>query len=58
MGANSKQGVAILSFLLAFTALAGAMAGGSLVLILVAAAGFAVSLGIFLKAKPWEHMHK
>jgi hypothetical protein len=55
MGANSTQAVGILLFLVAFVLLAGAFAGGGIVLAL----GFAVALGAsvatFMKCKPWEH---
>jgi len=55
MGANSTQAVGVLLFLVAFVLLAGAFAGGGILLAL----GFAVSLGgsvvMFLKCRPWEH---
>ncbi|HEY4084539.1 MAG TPA: hypothetical protein VGM43_01315 [Bryobacteraceae bacterium] len=55
MGANSTQAVGVLLFLVAFVLLAGAFAGGGLILAL----GFVVSLGAsvatFLKCKPWEN---
>jgi hypothetical protein len=54
MGANATQAVAITFFLIAFVALAGAFAGGGVLL----AIGFLVLLGIsgffFMKCKPWE----
>jgi hypothetical protein len=54
MGANSTQALAITLFLIAFTLLAGAFAGGGAVL----AIGFLLLLGIalflFMKCKPWE----
>ena len=59
MGANSTQGLATLVFLAAFTCLSGALfADGSLVLYLLFLVLTAVSVGLFLKAKPWEHMEK
>ena len=59
MGANATQALAIVMFLVAFTLLAGAMfAGGNLLLILLFLVAAAVSAGLFLKAKPWEHMEK
>ena len=59
MGANSTQGSAIVVFLMAFAFLSGAMfTGGNLVLILLFLVGAAVSVGLFLKAKPWEHMEQ
>lgn len=55
MGANSTQAVGILLFLVAFVLLAGAFAGGGVLLAL----GFAVVLGgsvaMFMKCKPWEN---
>ncbi len=55
MGANPTQALAITLFLLAFAFLAGAFAGGGIILIL----GFLLCLGssiaLFLKCKPWEH---
>jgi hypothetical protein len=55
MGANPTQAIAISLFLIAFTSLAGAMAGGGILYVI----GFVVLLGasvaLFLKCKPWEH---
>ena len=55
MGANSTQAVGVLLFLVAFVLLAGAFAGGGVILAL----GFVVLLGasvaMFMKSKPWEH---
>jgi hypothetical protein len=55
MGANPTQAVGVALFLIAFVMLAGALAGGGILL----AIGFVVLLGIsiamFLKCKPWEH---
>ena len=54
MGANPTQAVGIALFLIAFVMLAGALAGGGILLVL----GFLVLLGasiaMFLKCKPWE----
>jgi hypothetical protein len=59
MGANSRQAVGFTLFLAAFTVLAGAMAaGGSIVLLLIAVAMLAASAGVFLKIKPWEHQER
>ena len=59
MGANATQGVAVLLFLAAFTCLAGAMFGdGNLLLMVLFLVGAAVSVVLFLKAKPWEHMEQ
>ena len=55
MGANPKQAIGVVAFLLAFTALAGAIAGGGAVLFLLAAALLATSIVIFLKCKPLEY---
>lgn len=54
MGANSTQAVAVTLFLIAFVLIAGAAAGGGILLLIVGLAGLAVSFGLFLKAKPWE----
>ncbi len=54
MGANPTQAVGVTVFLLAFTALAGAIYAGSVLLYLVAAAFLAGSLAIFRKIKPLE----
>ncbi|MEO8052066.1 MAG: hypothetical protein ABI833_16755 [Acidobacteriota bacterium] len=55
MGANPTQAVGVTLFLIAFTLLAGALAGGGILYVL----GFLILLGIsiamFMKAKPWEH---
>lgn len=55
MGANSTQAIAVVLSLVGFVLLAGAMAGGGILLI----AGTVVSLGAsafyFMKCKPWEH---
>ena len=59
MGAHSTQGLATLVFLAAFTCLSGALfADGSPVLFLLFLVFAAVSVGLFLKAKPWEQMEK
>jgi hypothetical protein len=56
MGANPKQAVAIVAFFLAFTSLAGGIAGGGAVFYLLAAALLVASFVIFLKLKPLEYM--
>ena len=59
MGANSTQGLAVLVFLVAFTFLSAAMFNdGSLLYLVLFVAAAAVSVGMFLKAKPLEHMEK
>ena len=55
MGANSTQAVAITLFLIAFTALAGAFAGGGLMLAVGALVLLGISCFFFLKCKSWEH---
>ena len=55
MGANPTQAVAILLFLVAFTLLAGAFAGGGIMLLLGAVVVLGISSSFFLKAKPWEN---
>ena len=56
MGANPKQAIAVVAFLLGFTALAGGIAGGGAVFYLLGAAFFATSFVIFLKCKPLEYL--
>jgi hypothetical protein len=56
MGANSTQGLAVLLFLAAFAFLGWALfADGNLLLLLLFVIVAAVSGGLFLKAKLWEH---
>ena len=54
MGANSMQAVGVTVFLLAFTALAGGIFAGSVLLYIIAAAFLAGSIAIFRKIKPLE----
>jgi hypothetical protein len=58
MGANSTQAVAITFFLLAFVALAGAFAGGGLMLAIGALVLLGLSCFFFLKCKPWEERER
>ena len=55
MGANPTQAAGVALFLIAFALLAGALAGGGILL----GIGFVVVLGasiaMFMKCKPWEH---
>ena len=55
MGANPTQAIGVTLFLIAFVLLAGALAGGGILLVV----GFLVALGasvaVFMKCKPWEH---
>ena len=54
MGANPKQAMGVVAFLLAFTSLAGGAAGGGMVLYPLACALLVTSFVIFLKCKPLE----
>ena len=54
MGANRTQGLGLLAFLIAVVLLAGGAAGGGLLVDIIGMVVLAVSLGVFLKAKPWE----
>ena len=55
MGANSRQALGVLAFIIAFVLLAAAAAGGGLLLVAIGLVVLAVSLGVFLKAKPLEN---
>jgi hypothetical protein len=55
MGANSTQAVALVFFLIGFVLLAGAFAGGGVILTLGALVLLGVSCFFFLKCKPWEN---
>ena len=55
MGANSTQAVAIVFMLIGFVLLAGAFAGGGIILVAGALALLGVSCFFFLKCKSWEH---
>lgn len=56
MGANPTQALGVSVFLISFVFIAAGMAaGGNLLLILLGLVLIGVSLGISLKAKPWEH---
>ena len=55
MGANRQQGVALLVLFTSFTlASIGMYSGGSVVFLALAAVVFAVSVAMFLKARPLE----
>ncbi len=58
MGANPKQAMGVVAFLLAFTSLAGGIAGGGVVLYLLAAALLVASFVVFLKCKPLEEVEE
>jgi len=56
MGANPTQAYGLIALLLAFAAIAGALAsGGNLVLVVVAIVLLGVAVVISLKCKPWEN---
>jgi hypothetical protein len=57
MGANTTQGVAIVFFLIAFILLAGALAGGGVLMAVGFLAVLAVAIFFFVKCKPWEHQN-
>jgi hypothetical protein len=54
MGANPTQAIALVFLLISFTLLAGAFAGGGLLVLLGAVVCLVVSCIFFLKCKPWE----
>ena len=54
MGANSTQAAGVTFFLVAFVLLAGAFAGGGILLLIGALALVGVACSFFLKCKPWE----
>ncbi len=58
MGANSTQATAITLFLIAFTMLAGAFAGGGVLLVIGALVLVGISFYFFMKAKAWEHQEQ
>ena len=55
MGSNPTQAVAIVFLLISMVLLAGAMAGGGVILAILAVALLVVSFVFFMKCKPWEH---
>ena len=56
MGANPTQAQGFLVFLLSMTLLAGGLAtGGNVLLLLGALALLAGAVVLFTKCKPWEH---
>jgi hypothetical protein len=54
MGSNSTQAVAIVLMLIGFTLLAGAFAGGGIILWVGALALLGAATFFFMKCKPWE----
>ena len=55
MGANSKQGVGLSLTLAAFTCMAGAFAGGGILLWVLTLALLGGACFVFLKCKPLEY---
>ena len=57
MGANPTQALAFLVFLIAFVLIAyGLFTGGSVLFLILGLIVLGVSVAIFLKAKPLEHL--
>jgi O-antigen/teichoic acid export membrane protein len=54
MGANSTQAVAIVFMLIGFILLAGAFAGGGMIVAVGAVVLLGVAVFFFMKCKPWE----
>jgi hypothetical protein len=54
MGSNSTQAVSLLLFLVAFVLLAGAFAGGGVILAIAAIVLLGIACFLFAKCKPWE----
>jgi len=57
MGANSTQAIAIAFLLIAFVLLAGAFAGGGILMAVGAVVLLGVSAFFFKKCKPWEYQN-
>ncbi len=55
MGSNPTQAIAIVLMLIGFTLLAGAFAGGGVILTVGALVVLGISTFFFLKCKPWEN---
>jgi hypothetical protein len=55
MGANPTQAVALTLMLIAFVLLAGAFAGGGIIMVLGTIVFGGASCFFFAKCKPWEH---
>jgi uncharacterized membrane protein len=56
MGSNSKQAIGLVFFLIAWTLIAAAMAGGGVLWLLIGLVLLGVGFGILIKAKPLEHI--
>ena len=55
MGSNPTQAVGIALFLIAFVMLAGALAGGGILLVLGFVVFLGVAIALFMKVRPLEH---
>jgi hypothetical protein len=56
MGANPTQAQGVLLFLVGFTLIAIGLAQNiGVIWLILGLVGVAISIGLFLKAKPWEH---
>ncbi|HEY4364644.1 MAG TPA: hypothetical protein VGN17_27010 [Bryobacteraceae bacterium] len=55
MGANSTQAIALTIFLIAFVLIAGAFAGGGIMLAVGGVALVVIASFFFMKCKPWEN---
>ena len=58
MGANSTQAVAIVFMLIGFILLAGAFAGGGIIVAVGAVVLLGVAAFFFMKCKPWENQEE
>ena len=58
MGANSTQAVAIVFMLIGFILLAGAFAGGGIIVAVGAVVLLGVAAFFFMKCKPWEQQEE
>ena len=56
MGANPTQAQGVLLFLAGFTLIAAGLAENiGVIWLILGLVAVAISIGLFLKAKPWEH---
>lgn len=56
MGANPTQAQGVLLFLVGFTLIAAGLAENiGVIWLLLGLVSVGISIGLFLKAKPWEH---
>lgn len=56
MGANPTQAYGLIAFFAAFVLMAASAAGGGLLLMLLGLGCLALSVVLFLRCKPWEHL--